>query len=378
MLLGALARAAWPGRPPEQPERVCLWRTGNVGDLVCALPVLAAARVRWPEAQLTLLTSPGARGAPGARELLADATWIDDLSVYHPDEVSWRAFARELRDRRFDVVLRFPQNRTSARRELRDLAFLRSAVRPGWARGFAVGGLTWISRGLGARYAHGRTLEHESRRLLDLHEEAGGPVRRPEFPLPIGGAVAERAEHLFAEHGLGRGPLLCIAPGAKRATNRWPAERFGAVARSWLANGDPVVLLGGAGDRPLAERVLEVAGEGLVDLCGESPLTLSAAILARASVCVANDSGCMHLAAAVGTPCVIPFSARDATGRWHPFEPDGETTRHAVIRRSPPCSPCWLETCPHDNACLIDIETEEVLRSAREHARRLSSPAVAI
>lgn len=358
-LLASAARAAWPGPAPRAPERVCVWRTGNVGDVVCALPALAAVRHRWPEAQLTLLTSPGAPGAPGARELLADAPWIDDLWVYHPGDLAPRSFAAALAARRFDALVRLPQNMSSPRRELRDLAFLRGLARVPWARGFGVGGLRWLSRGAGRALARGRELAHESRRLLDLVADAVGRVDGAEFPLPIDDAVRAEAERLLGERGAGLGALLCVAPGAKRDTNRWPAERFAEIARRWTARGLPVAVVGGPGEGALGARVASAAGPLAADLCGRSSLLASAALFQRSAAVVSNDSGALHLAAAVGTPVVSPFTARDAAGRWFPLRRPGRPA-HAVLRREPPCSPCWVERCPHDNRCLTEISTEEV------------------
>ncbi len=364
--LGAAARVAWPAEFPAAPQRVCVWRTGNIGDVVCALPALAALRVRWPDARLTLLTSPGPRGAPGARELLSEAGWLDELWVYHPGELAPRTFARELARRCFDVLVRLPQNLSNPWRELRDLAFLRLAARVPRAHGFAVGNLRWLGRRAARALAGGGGLEHESARLLALLEDLVGPVRGAEFPLPIQGAVALGAERLLAQHGLDRAALLCLVPGGKRAANRWPVERFGEIARRWVALGRKAAVLGSAADRPLAARVRELAGPDVVDLCGASPLPLSAAIFARSALVVTNDTGSMHLAAAVRTPCVVPYSARDLPGRWFPY--GGGGGGHTVLRREPACSPCWLEVCPYDNRCLTDVTTDEVWDAVRRTA----------
>ena len=268
--LRAAGRLAWIGRVPEAPRRLCVWRTGNIGDLVCALPALAALRVTWPEAELTLLTSPGEPGAPGAKELLRDAPWIDHLWVYHPRELQARRFARELRARDFDLVVRLPQNMGTPLRELRDLVFLRFLVRVRHARGFAVGNLRWLGRSPARALASHPALEHESDRLLALLRGVSVPTSGAEFPLPLTAEVRAEADRLLAAHGLASGRLLCLSPGAKRSTNRWPLEHFAYVAARWARQGKPVAVLGSASEAPLAAKLRELAGHPVSDLCASA------------------------------------------------------------------------------------------------------------
>jgi len=364
-LLGLAARILWPRRRPRSVRRLAVWRTGNVGDLVCALPALWALREAWPEAEITLVSSPGARGAVGAAEMLEGCRAFDRLWTYHPAETSALAFARELRRRRFDAVVQLPQNRSTPARELRNMLFLRLAGVP-WARGFAVGGLLWLGRGAARAHARHPELVQEPARQLAALARIGVRASAVRFEPVADAAVEAGADAVLAEHGWERGRVLAVAPGCKRATNRWPVERFAEVARRWTERGGDVVILGSGSDRELGARIAAVAGPRAVDLCGASPLPLSAALLARSALLVTNDTGVMHLAAAVGTPCAVAFSARDLPVRWTPW---GEG--HAVLRRAVPCSPCWLERCPHDDRCLDEIAVDEVWRAVRSLAGQL-------
>ncbi len=365
-MLGFAARLAWRDRLPDSPARICVWRTGNIGDIVCALPALAAIRRTWPNAELTLLTSPGKRGAPGAQELLSEASWLDHLWVYYRDELSFNGFAREIRQSDFDLVLRLPQNMSTPWLELRQLAFLRLFARVPHARNFAVGSLRWLGRGPARALSKSQDLEHEADRQLHLLEDLTVKAHAAEFPLPLNEQVQAEADRVLERYGITSLTLMCISPGAKRATNRWPASRFGEVAKRWINDGGRVLVLGSAGDHPLGSEIQEIAGPSLINLCGESPILLSAALIQRARLLISNDTGAIHLASAVKTPSVVPFSARDVPTRWYPyFSPvSEEATRPIVHRRSPACSPCWLESCPHENRCLTDIGADQVWRSA--------------
>jgi len=378
-MLQFAARLAWREQLPAEPKRVCVWRTGNIGDLVCALPALAAIRRTWPTAELTLLTSPGKRGAPGAKELLADAEWLDHLWVYYRDELSLRGFARELRERDFDLVVRLPQNMSTPWLELRQLVFLWLFAGIRHARNFAVGNLLWLGRGPARALAKSRNIEHEADRLLRLVSEYTVTAHAAEFPLPLTASLKAEATRVLDQHGISSENLLCISPGAKRSTNRWPASRFGEVARRWIEDGGRVLVLGSEGDHALGKEIREIAGPGATNLCGQSPILLAAALIQRAQLLASNDTGAIHLAAAVRTPSVVPFSARDAPDRWFPYfsETTPEHSRPIVHRRSPACSPCWLESCPNENRCLTEIPTDQVWESARavRDLRKADSPA---
>ena len=377
-MLQFASRLAWREQLPSEPKKICVWRTGNIGDLVCALPALAAIKRTWPKAELTLLTSPGKRGAPGAQELLSGAEWIDHLWVYYRDELSLGTFARELRERDFNVVIRLPQNMSTPWLELRQILFLMLFVRVRHARNFAVGSLLWLGRGPARALSKSRDIEHEADRQLRLVSEYTVTAHAAEFPLPLSAELQAEAARVLEQHGISSEGLLCISPGAKRSTNRWPASRFGEVARRWIEDGGRVLVLGSESDHALGVEIREIAGPGTTNLCGQSPILLAAALIQRAQLLASNDTGAIHLAAAVQTPSVVPFSARDVPDRWFPYfsEATPEHSRPIVHRRSPACSPCWLESCPHENRCLSEIPTDQVWESARaiKDLRRADSP----
>src|ERR1019366_502260 len=122
-------------------ERICVFRIGNIGDIVCALPAIRCIRRAYPNARLTLLTSPGLMGMAGAAELLPGIDWIDELRVYFSEDIEtlpqrWKLL-RELRARHFDVWIELPNNLSSIFRQFRDMMFAwMTGVR--WARGWRI------------------------------------------------------------------------------------------------------------------------------------------------------------------------------------------------------------------------------------------------
>lgn len=183
----------------------------------------------------------------------------------------------------------------------------------------------------------------------------------PRLTLPAG--AIGRAEEALAGAGLGgpNRPVL-LAPGAAFGwTKRWPPERFGRLGRRLAELGWPCGIVIGPGEGDLARRVSDAAMAPLPTLGEElDPIEL-AAVLARARAAVTNDSGPMHLAAAVGTPVVALFGPTDP-GRT------GPAGRARVLDRYVFCSPCFLKECPYRHECLEGISVEEVLRALVELA----------
>ncbi len=367
--LAALAWLRWPRSRPAQAANICVFRIGNIGDIVCALPALRAVREAYPKARLTLLTSPGKRGMPGAAELLDGVEWIDEIIVYHGDEIGTvrqrAGLLLKLRARRFDAWVELPQNLSSPLRQFRDL-FFTALVGPKWARGWRIHTLRLWAQ------AQSEFLDfpNEVDRLLRISEEAGFAAPTDPYALPRSRATREAVDRVL---GAANGkPIAAVAPGAKRATNAWPLERFGEVGAYLAGQGYSVVLLGAEGDRQACGRIAALVGPQGMNLAGSLTLTESWELLRRCRLVVCVDSGVQHLAAAVGTPCVSLFSFWQLIGKWRPH---GD--RNLVIQKWVPCHTCYYEVCPHENACMKAISAEEVIDAARSLERAPAQRALA-
>lgn len=381
-------------RRTDAPKRVGLWRVGMIGDTLAALPALEAVRAAHPHAELVLFTSPGPDAAPGARELLDGSPAVDRIVRWSNEELARlgrRGFVRRLAANRVDRLYVLPQDRTTPRLELRTLLALRLAGF-GDVRGARLSTAHFLPRPL-AR-AHDRAVQWPSvsTRLLAhvrAHGAVGGQLGAgpshaaddaTQRALVVDAARRARAGELVAAAAPGDGPLLCLAPGAKLEHKRWPAERFGELARRWIDRGGRALVLGGPGDAELAARVRAAAQRAVPDLCGRTDLLESAAILMDADALVSNDTGTMHLGAAVGTPLVALFSGWDRRGAWDPVVRDPERPP-IVLRRAAPCSPCLAPSCANRSAqnvpaCLA-IDVDAVEAALDERARRLPGPAAA-
>jgi ADP-heptose:LPS heptosyltransferase len=143
---------------------------------------------------------------------------------------------------------------------------------------------------------------------------------------------------------------VAVCPGAKVSSKVWPWERFAEVVALLIKNqGLFPVIIGGREDRPVADKLLARWETGLC-AAGELSVRESAALMEGARFYLGNDTGAMHLAAAVGKPCVAIFSARDWPGKWEPYG-----IGHRVLRYDVPCSGCRLSVCNQNLQCLTNI-----------------------
>lgn len=350
----------WPRSRPAAAKRVCVFRIGHIGDIVCALPAINAIRHAYPDAHLTLLTSPGQRSMAGAAEVLADAKWIDELRVYHAGDIDTFAkrwsLAKELRARRFDVWIDLPNDLSTIARQFRDMLFA-SLVGPRWARGWRIDTLKWAAQAQ-SEHLH---FSNEVERMLAVVRRSGMDAVDAEFALPRTAETKDRIDALMRSWNLQSDRLIAIAPGAKRSTNLWVPDRFAEVGRALASQGYRIVLVAGKADSDTCGTIAEQIGPRAYSFAGMLSVSESTELLRRCRLVVCLDSGIQHLASAVGTLCVSLFSFWQMRGKWHPYGP-----RNVVLQKWVPCHTCLLEACPNGNRCMNAIEVKEVVESAME------------
>jgi heptosyltransferase-2 len=207
-----------------------------------------------------------------------------------------------------------------------------------------------------------RTLEvHAVDRYLWVAECLGLDKEPPVFNLPASPeAEARIAGHLKAHAQPGR-PIAILVPGTMWETKHWRAEGFAGVARGLAEMGFAPVLIGSKGERALNGSICDEA-PGTTDFTGQTSLADAVALIRRAAVVVTNDSGLMHVAAALGRPTVSIF------GPTNPVQVGPYGQPGSVVRLDLPCSPCnfrLLSQCPNGHACMRELKTEMVMERVR-------------
>jgi heptosyltransferase-2 len=154
----------------------------------------------------------------------------------------------------------------------------------------------------------------------------------------------------------GCAPWVAINPGATFGTaKRWLPERFAAVGDALARRGARVAVVGGPAERPVGEAIAAQMTAPARMLCGETTLADLVGVLARVRLLVTNDSGPMHLAAALGRRVVAVFGPTD----WRETHPVGG--EHRLVRESVHCAPCRLRECPIDHRCMRRVTIDRVL-----------------
>ncbi len=356
----------------EEPG-VLVFRLGSLGDTVIALPALFAIRSHFGGAsRITLLRDVSADKETVPEDLLAGHSCISDFMMYPAGANGWTRWVsfwrllKQVRSKRFDVVVYLGPSRRSVGAQVRDRLFFRLC---GIRR--LIGFKRLDRNTLYPRSADGRPgiVQQEARFLLDrlaadgIDEQRG----RGDFQLPVDLELTEEElstalEWIQCRRNHPDRPLVAVAPGVNQPANQWPIAHFSEVGRLLLRDHlCELIVVGGPKDKAFGEFLVREWASG-INCAGSFGPRLSAALLSHCNLFLGLDSGPMHLAAMVGVPCVCLFSDRDNPGRWHPI---GEG--HCVIRKSVPCGGCRLSVCNQkDHPCMSAISVEEVAEAVRE------------
>jgi heptosyltransferase-2 len=316
-----------------------------VGDAVMALPVIPGLTCLFPQARITVLAVP--RVAP----LFQAHPQVTDIIVYPSGREKWRLLFG-LRGR-FDLGLVLPNSLESAL----SLWLAGAKARVGYNTD---GRRVFLTAALDGR----QNLKglHTVFYLLGVLRAFGeiSDFTPPSLYLTAS-EVAEAQALLTLHAGEAQGPWVALSPGAAYGpAKRWPPERFAAVgARLREELGGQLVLLGGPEDRPVAEEVKRYLHEECLDLVGRTTLRQAMAALSRMKLLITNDSGLMHMAAALEVPLVAVFGSTDPHAT-RPF-----TDKATVIYHGLSCSPCLKRTCDIGYPCLTEVDVDEVYEAAR-------------
>jgi ADP-heptose:LPS heptosyltransferase len=286
---------------------------------------------------------------------------VDSLIVYHQSDIAtWagrKQLLTKLRNERFDLFIELSNIIAPFRQVMQSLVLARWAGCR-YAVGFRVGLNRWFPR----TQALHIPFEQEAgrlwktlNRLLDLGPNESGK-------LPVSEAERAFVRKRLKDAGLSNGARMAVMHvGGKRPANRWFEDRYAAVA-DWIQtqNGIRVVLTGVDSERERIDQVRSHMRSEPIVVCGELNLLQTAALLEQACLYVGNDTGPMHIAAAMGTRAVAIFSARDFPRQWYPYG-DG----HIVLRRDVPCSPCFKDVCDRGLLCLDLIQIDDVRQSVQ-------------
>lgn len=350
----------------QQARRVLLVRLDGLGDVLMCTPAMAAVRAALPGAHLTLLTSPAAAGLlphlPELDQVIPfEAPWVRgpvEAVTGHAE----RALLRHLRRARFDAALIFSTCTQSALPAALLCRLAGIPLRLAHSREPAYG---LLSDRLPESDVLGPDMRHEVQRQLDLVASVGFEARDARLRFTRQPADDERMRQRLEALGLGAGQAyVLLHPGATAPSRRYPSEAFAAAMAQLRASapaGLALVVCAGAGESSLLAPLREPV-PGWAPLVVSEPLSIGelAALVAGARVLVANNSGPVHLAAALGTPVVDVYAL---TNPQHtPWR-----VRSRVLSHEVPCRDCLRSRCPlPQHPCLRGVPPAAVAQAALE------------
>lgn len=321
-----------------EPSRIVIRTPNWLGDAVMALPAMAAVRRAWPGAALTI-------AAPSSiAPMFAEETGTAPHEVLPLGPVNE---AHALAGGNFDAGLLLPNSFRSA------WHMRRAGIPDRWGYAGSFRGMV-LTRAVTRPSAR----LHQSAYYLSLVRGLGVAAPDDIPRITVRQETRRRAADLLAQHGIEPGaPIVGFAPGAAYGhAKRWPPRRVAEVVeRAWRERGVVGVLVGAAGDRDAGREIESSlpADVRLVNLIGRTDLRLLSGVLARCGAFVSNDSGAMHLAAAIGVPVAAIFGPTDD----RVTAPLGN---HDVLIHQVFCRPCMLRDCPIDHRCMKGITVDAV------------------
>ncbi len=342
--------------------RILVTRTDRIGDLVLSTPVFTALRRRFPQAWIACVTFSENRelveGHPDLNEVI-----LYDKKGREKGLLGNFLFAERLKSKKFDAVIHL--HATNRMHWTGWLAGIPARI--GWKRKSA-----WtLTHALPDIKKEGK--QHESEYNFELLRFLGieKPAQiEPYFP------PNERArlslEELLRHHGVDQDrPRVILSPAASCVSKRWPAERFGYLAEQLVNRyGVQILITGSAEDAALAAKIGAAANIELCDLTGRLSLGMLGELFKQSALLISNDSGPVHIAAAVGTPVISIFGRKQAglsPARWRPL---GIDTR--VVWKDVGCETCLAHNCQIHFLCLDSISVDEVLHAVNALTPTLS------
>jgi heptosyltransferase-2 len=330
-------------------QRVVLLAPNWLGDVVMALPAIRDVRRHFAGAHVA------AAARPSVAKIFRFVSGIDEIVELEP-----RGEVARLRAKNFDIAILFPNSFRSA------WLVRRARIRERWGyrSDFRGPHLTWRARTPNQRVHFGEYYQE----LVRQFGVETGPLT-PQLQLPS--TLIESSRRLLVDRGWSADrPLIGIAPGAAFGhAKRYPPTHFASVIASIRDDiGATCVLLGRDDDRD-ASQAIEDSLKGdlrlVINLVGHTDLVPFIGVIANCTAFVANDSGALHVAAALGVPVVALYGPTSEKFSRPLFSRQGADDRVITMSHDVFCRPCWLRDCPIDHRCMRRISPEQVYASVR-------------
>jgi heptosyltransferase-2 len=331
--------------------KILIRATNWVGDAIMALPALRAVRKRFADAEIAIVARPYVADVYRDQQI-CDRLVVYDLQGSHAGFSGRERLAAELRAQKFDAALLL-QNAF-------DAAWLAWRANIAERIGYARDGRSFLLTKAVPVPKPGEIPAHEMFYYLELLHRAGwidSRLNEAFIALYVPEEKRRRAAEFLMESGVRPQALrLAIGAGASYGSAKcWPPGRFAELANRMQLQADAdIVLFGTAAEESVSCAIAAGMRRPPIDLTGKTTIADLPALFSQCHLFIGNDSGAMHVAAAVGLPVVAVFGPTDPHGTA-PVTP-----RCTIVQEKPYCSPCFLRRCPIDHRCMRRVTTEMV------------------
>lgn len=325
-------------------ENILLVRTDRIGELILTSPALAAVRKHYPRAKITLIVNPS------SAEVVEAAPFIDSITKFHPSQIQgdlfkWLSFFRSIKKSRFNLAVIFNPSKF-----FNILTFMAGIpVRVGYDR---KAGFFLTHKIRDKKYL---CEKHEVEYNLDLIGTLGIRSDDKSLYFPLSNSADSAIAEILKENGVeAQDRLIAVHAATSNPEKKWPPERFAQICDRLSEEFKiKIVLVGGREEHRTSDEVKSKMHNAVLDLTGALSVKEVGSLLKRCSFLISNDSGPVHISAAVGTPAIVFFGENRPGGssiRWGPYG-DG----HLVIGKPK----------------IIDITVEEAYKAIRERISKL-------
>lgn len=348
--------------PNPAPDKVLIRAPNWVGDAVMALPTVGELRRIFSRSRVTIAARPWVRGLFDGQRLADNFVTLDPARGPFGSAANFMREASRFRRERFDFAVLLTNSLGTA-----------LAARAGGAKkvaGYATDGRRLLLDHV-IPFEPGHKSLHQVRYYLNIaaqietsiYGKSDVDIDGCEPRLEVSEEHRQHARSLLERFNIGAGQsaILVINPGATNSgAKRWPAERFARTAdRLNEVQGFQTVIVGTAGDRPVAQEVARQMRSPAAVIAGQTSITELKGVLAWATLVISNDTGTSHVSAALGIPTVVVFGPTEHVST-RPL-----SRRAVVVRHDVECSPCMLRECPIDHRCMTRVEVDDVYAAAQ-------------
>ena len=349
----------------QSARRILVVRLDNLGDVLVTSPAIHAVKASLPGSELCLLASPvGAQIArlhPDIDEVIVyEAPWMDPWQKLPQSSKREQQMIAMIKERQFDGAIIF----TSYHQSSLPSAYLCYLADIPLRLAASIDGPGSL---LTTRHKHPDRMMHEVERGLDLVHAIGISTSACDLVLKVPGKARDDVYEFLSVHNVDPFRLLVVIhPGCSMPARTYPSDMYARVIDLAIERlGATVVLTGTQDEQALVEHIMDEVQEhhrsAILACAGSLPFPDFCALIEAADLMITNNTGPMHIAAAVKTPVVALFALTNPPGQWGPWN-----VPHRQLYHDVPCRICYHRSCPYNHECLRMVTPETVVDAARE------------